>query len=367
MTVTIATLNLHHFAEPGVGWMSPRRSHTEESFRAKCAWLREFLREIDADVIGLQEVASPAALRDLLAEVGYETVAIAEEPEIDPPKSPGAPPVYRRAVNALAARAPMRWSSVTPRAGLAPALGLKEGRGFRKAVLRGVVETPAIGPIVVYCAHFKSHAVSVGDSVIAGEPTPEALSAGALSSRARAGLEALSRSHAGAVIQRVYEATALLHDAVTHIAADPTRPVVALGDFNDGPESPTLRALTPYRAFIDGETGADAAAAWRLVDAARLAPPALLSDARPATNHSRYGALTLDYVLISSALCPDLGGGRAQARVSRYAVHDAHLRAASPERASDHAAVAITLTPLAPEAPKTRGLAAAAPPAPASQ
>ena len=343
MPVRFATLNLHHFAAPGLGWRGAPLGHDDETWAAKCAWLTGVLQEVDADVIGFQEVASVDVLADLLATAGYAHVAAVDEPELDPPAAPDGPPLYRRSVNVIASRFPMWWEAPEPRHGLAPAVSLREARSFRRPPVRATVETSELGEVVVYCAHFRSPGVSIGDSMISGEPAPEGVS-----DQARAGLEALSRSHVGATIQRLFEATALYHDVAEQVSDAPDRPVVVLGDLNDTPETPVLRALTPHRLCPDPETGGDAAARWRLVDAARLSPRMLLSDRRKPTNFSRFGALTLDYILVSGALCPELLGDAAAGRLVAFEVHDGHLSAWPRELSSDHAAVSATFAALEP-------------------
>lgn len=343
-SVKIATFNLYHFAEPDIWWYArdaaapseraPRFSAAE--WAAKTAWISATLAEMDADIVGFQEVVSVEALQSLCAAAGYPNFAVAAAPRF---REEAGERIYVRPIQAVASRWPMTADPVAPRPGFGPSLGLPEAWSFRRTPVRAQVEIPEIGAVVVYCCHLKSPGVAVGDAPLAGA---EALAP------ARADLEALSRAHAFASIQRVAEASALYHDAMATVAEAPARLVAVIGDFNDAPGSPALRASTPYAAFerdgggaSEGEGGAAAESdLYRLVDAVRLSPRDPLSDTRPATHRSGAAGDVIDFVLASAAAHP----WRATARftVSAAEVHDAHFRRDDPRRTSDHAPVSAT-------------------------
>lgn len=325
---TIATLNLLHWAAPGIGWHSPRRTHDAASWEAKKRWLAQTLTEIGADVVGLQEVVSVDALADLGRDLGYPHLATVERPDVD--EEDGVQ-VYRRSVNAVLSRRPIVASQITPRPGLAHALGLKEGRHLRREAVVADIDLAA-GPVTVICLHLKSGGASVGDVQMATLAPPD---------EGRDDLEALSRSHAYAALQRSYEAAVVRHYVSERISADPTRPVIVLGDLNDAPDSSALRILTAHREELD-ETGADLMAPWRLIDAYNLtARPLRGADRRRPTHRWGSSVGVLDYILVSSALHPH--NPLRAADLTQFAVHDRWFQAADPDHASDHAAVAITI------------------------
>lgn len=341
----VATLNLFHFAEPGIGWFRPDATHDEASWEAKRAWLRDILDEMDADAVAFQEVVSVDALRALCADAGYPHFAVVEEPEIE---GDAGARFYTRAVNAVATKASAKVLDVAPRDGVASALGLRDSRHFRRQPVLVEVALPGLGPSLVYSAHLKSPGASPGDTTLHHTDPPAAPV-----EPARAHLEGLSRSHGFATIQRVFEASALYHDAAERLSTAPNRPVFVMGDLNDDPESPTLRALTAFRAFEqagDAEADDDApdadepAETFRLVDAWRLTPKSLRTDSRTATYRSSAEGRVIDFVLVSGAIA----SGRA-GRVVSAQVFGRHFIGLPPAIASDHAAVRVEIAAPAPD------------------
>lgn len=340
----VASLNLYHWATPEIGWYAPTSRHTPDGWAAKTGWLEETLARIDADVIGFQEVVSVAHLRTLMAKAGYPHFATVDEPHF----SAEDPNVYNRPVQAIASKYPVQASRATPPRGVAGALGLNETRDFRRAPIEARVALPGLGETICFVAHLKSPGVGVGDALIAGQSQPPEAPVAA----ARWTLEALSRAHCAASIQRVFEASALYHLAAERIAEKPQRPVLIMGDLNDEPDSPALRALTAYRPFErDGaaeqpdEDAApvDCAQQWRMIDAQRLSPRLLWSDERRATHRAGAKGDPIDFILVSSAL--QAWCAHAVGMVIDFAVVDSWFRRCDPAAASDHAAVVVAIAP----------------------
>ena len=346
MAFTVASLNLFHYAEPGLWWYrrdpDGASTHSAEGWARKQAWLRRLLGEIDADVIGFQEVVSAQALRALCAEAGYPHFATVAEPHF----SGSDPAVYKRPVNAIASRLPMRATATPVAAGVCQTLGLRHEHGFRRPVPRAEIDAPEIGPVLVYCCHLKSPGVSPGEALMAGQSEPPDDPA----ARARWRLEAISRAHGRTMMQRMLEASLLFHDAAEQLTRAPDRPLLIVGDFNDAPDSAALRAMTPRRS---AKALDDSAACYWLVDARRLAtarrdesPPYASAFARPtgaetATHRDESGATsTLDYIIASAALHP--WNPNAVGRITACHVHDAYFAEAAAE-SSDHAAVSVAV------------------------
>lgn len=344
----IATFNLYHFAEPEIWWYrrapdaTPAMRFTPEEWAAKTAWIGATLAEMAADVVGFQEVVSVEALRRLTAAAGYPHFATVAEPRI---VEEAGEAVYVRPVQAIASRWPMRAARATPRPGYADALGRALGFSgetawdYRRAPVKAWVATPAFGEVLVYCAHLKSPGVSVGDAPLqeAGDAPAE-----------RAALEALSRAHVFAAAQRAMEASALYHDAAEEVDRGGTDRLVAIvGDLNDAPDAPALRALTADRPEErDGGAiapGASRSARFRLVDAYRLAPKEPTTDRRPPTHRAAAFGQAIDFVLLSAAAHPWTAAPRVE--VAAHQVWDAHFYAGDPRRTSDHAPVLTTLAP----------------------
>ena len=302
---------------------------------------------MDADVVGFQEVVSIDALKADCAAAGYPHFATIAEPRIREAEDGSGRLLYTRPVQALAARWPLTAAALRADHAVSRTLGLASDREFRRPPVRAVVQTPVFGPVVVYACHLKSPGVGIEDAQMAGaQEPPEAPEA-----RARWTLQALSRAHGAAAIQRLFEASQLYHAAAADIAEAPDRPVAIMGDLNDTPDSAALAALTPFRAF-ERDGGDDGAAAeaeaedadfaaglarYRLLDAFRLSPRARDRDGRPATHRAGARGETLDFILVSAALQPE----QADARVKKVAhfVHDRHFFAGQPSENSDHAGV----------------------------
>lgn len=345
MRIRVATLNLYHFAEPGVWWYVPAASggggYDDESWSAKLAWLRMTLDAMAPDIISFQEVVSVDALSELCRDAGYPYLATVSEPRF----SAEHPEVYNRPVNAVASRWPLRAEAVVVDPAVSRTLGFAHERAFRRAPVKALAAAPGFGDVLVYCAHLKSPGVGVADALMAGQhEPPEDDDAFELWTH-----RALSRAHAAATIQRSAEAALLYHDVVASVAAAPKRPVFVTGDLNDTPESGALAALNPGRAMErDGGDGAFGTGPgepppprYALFDAYRLAPKDLRSDRRPLTFRRGADGAVIDFVLVSAALHP--GGADQVARVVSHAVMDQHFVGMHPALTSDHAPICVTI------------------------
>ena len=65
--IRFATFNVLNLALPGLRFYDGIEPYTQELYDAKVAWLAQKFDQLDADVIGLQEVFSQDAVRDVLA------------------------------------------------------------------------------------------------------------------------------------------------------------------------------------------------------------------------------------------------------------------------------------------------------------
>ena len=284
-----------------------------------------------ADIIGFQEVVSVSALRQLCASAGYPHFATVAEPKLI--EQNGAT-IYRRPVQAVASRFPFSAEAAHPPAGFAPAFGLAEGWNFRRPPVLARLAPPGVGPVTLFCCHLKSPGAAADDAPMAGEqelPPERRLAQG------------LSRAHAFASLQRVLESSALRHLACAELdrsGPSETPPLLlVIGDLNDTPDSPALRALTAAApSERDGgavDASAPPSAPFTLYDAYRLSPRNPGSDRRPPTHRSGAAGEAIDFILTSS-------GGRT--RVSGHRVWSRHFIADGPRVTSDHAPVTVDFT-----------------------
>jgi predicted extracellular nuclease len=63
-----ATFNVCNLALPGVKFYEDQIPYSSDEYEAKISWIAQQLDRLDADVIGLQEIFSQAALKDVLAK-----------------------------------------------------------------------------------------------------------------------------------------------------------------------------------------------------------------------------------------------------------------------------------------------------------
>lgn len=341
MSFRVATLNLYHWAAPGIGWYRAGAVHSPEGWALKRAWLAATLAEMDADLVGFQEVVSVEDLAEVCAEAGLPHFSTVAAPHFRADAPPEAP-VYNRPVQAVAGKAPFISAAAVPPKGVAGALGVSTDRDFRRAPLRVTVERGAEGPLVFYCCHLKSPGVGAEDALISGASSPPQDAVAAVRWRH----EGLARAHAAAAIQRVFEAAALHHLAMADLAEDPARPVFVVGDLNDVWDSSALRALTAHRAFerdggaADGDMESEdkalqvgAAMRFRLMDAWAMARSPAQPERRPPTHRAAARGETIDFILASTNI-----------ENVTWRVHDRHFIGGSPADSSDHAGVSVCYT-----------------------
>lgn len=73
MPLTIATFNVKNLIKAGRKIYDGKNpAYSEEEYQAKVRWIGERLREMDADIIGFQEVWQVSALKDCFRAVGIE-------------------------------------------------------------------------------------------------------------------------------------------------------------------------------------------------------------------------------------------------------------------------------------------------------
>ncbi|HWW68771.1 MAG TPA: endonuclease/exonuclease/phosphatase family protein, partial [Duganella sp.] len=84
--IRFATFNVCNLSQPGAKLYDNLAPLTPDDYQAKVLWTAQQLDQLDADVIGLQEIFSMAALRDVLAHSRrYKEAALAGfDPAPDP-------------------------------------------------------------------------------------------------------------------------------------------------------------------------------------------------------------------------------------------------------------------------------------------
>ena len=220
MTLTLATFNVKDL-------LDPPEDAEREVLGAKLASIAGMLRACDADVIGLQEVGTVELVRAVLDRLDGHTYG---EPVMGTADARGIR-------CALVSRVPVVESRVHTAESL-PFPVFQDGDptpfGTRIPLRRGVVharvDAPGLGLVHVLVVHFKS-----SRSVPARDASGRELPA----TNARMRSEATLRSLVWRAAEALY-VRGLVDDV---LAPDPDARVAVVGDLNDVPGSPAVRAV----------------------------------------------------------------------------------------------------------------------------
>lgn len=243
---SVATFNLYNLQLPGIA-MNPRQTPwTPEEYRRKLRWTGDQLKELDADIVGLQELwhadAMAAALELANLDDDYELLA--------------TPATGRKIVcGALVRRSLLRgdptWIDSFP-------------DGMR---LESTTDDPQAPDIAVRLTGF-SRPVLTFDVALRDQPPLTRVFVTHLKSKlpAQIGAESWYRAdeerykdHRTAIgaaistIRRTAEATAL-RVLLTEVMKGTVTPVIVLGDLNDGQHSNTLNIVTEQPRYLVGES-----------------------------------------------------------------------------------------------------------------
>lgn len=339
-----ATFNLYQFVASDSYWYArdPHNTYTATEWAQKTAWISQRLYEMDADVVGFQEVFSIPALRELCIAAGYPHFVTVDEPG----SKPEDPAVYFRSVVALASRFPVvRIHSLEIPADIRQDLPITDSFRFSRRPVCAELDTPELGKLSVYVLHLKSKRPVSLDMHYDDKLE--------WNHRVRDTLRRLSRGTIASLFQRGMEATLVYHHISQQLEQDANHPIVVLGDLNDSQDSIPLDALTMQERVhsiggLDEDNWPQGITQhlheYRLTDTFRLAPN-MRHRVRPFTHIRRGDGGVLDYVLISNVL--NSKNPQAKAEVAAYEVWNQHLdRDGIDDRLqSDHGQVCVELRP----------------------
>lgn len=298
-----ATFNVCNLAPPGAKLYDNLEPLTPLQYQAKIDWTARQLDLLDADLIGLQEIFSLDALRQVLARTQrYRDAALAG---FDP--DPGAERLTPSV--ALVSRLPLAGPATACAAfpaGIALPAGWRDPGRFARAPLRARVALPDGRALEVVVVHLKSRRPDYRNGDSAADPLLCAL----------ASLRSL--------IWRGAEAVAL-----RALLSRLDGPHVVLGDFNDGIDAVTTGIVLGAGAE-PGQPGArlfDSRQIQSCRDELRQLDYTIVHEGR---------GMTIDHILLSEAFhpaCPAPLGS-----VLDVVYFNDHLRLQRPE-ASDHGQV----------------------------
>ncbi len=219
----VGTFNLYNLALPGQKYYN--HSYPQDQYDKKVAWLAAQLSDMDADIVGFQEVFSEEALKQVLAATGkYEGVNVVVS------DSKGQGPAV-----ALATRFPVLDHEIIADFPEKARLDIDDQaiplHTFSRPVLKVRLEIRTGLEVFVYVVHLKSKRPKVANDANPHDPRERAL------------------GHARSLILRAAETTALRHLLLDTLEGT-NDPVIVMGDFNDDGGAVTSKIISgspPWR------------------------------------------------------------------------------------------------------------------------
>ena len=216
IAVKVGTFNVLNLARQGEKYYDDEPAYTAEEYEAKANWIADQLTDMDADVVGFQEVFHEEALRDVCARSGRYQAGTVVAPGADGTSGPQL---------GIATRLPIIDAATTtvqfPRGLDVVAAGIALPVGeFSRPVLRTRLRLDDTREVTVFVVHLKSKRPIRADGAAPDDPREEAL------------------GKARALIRRASEAAALRFLLLEEMVGN-TRPVIVLGDLNDATRAVT--------------------------------------------------------------------------------------------------------------------------------
>ncbi len=244
---SVATFNLYNLQLPGRRMHRFSRPWTEEEFETKADWIGRKLTEVDADVVGLQELWHAEAMLRVLVAAGlddtYDLLAGPADGSAITCAALVRKGLLRGTPEWVTSFPPgLRLQSTSPEDPQAPDIhvGLT---GFSRPVLAFDLALREAPPLTrCYVAHLKSKL----PAEIGEEDWFEVAEEQYKNHRKAIGA-ALS------TIRRTAEAAAL-RVLLTDVMKGTVTPVIVLGDLNDGQHSNTVNILTEQPRYLVGDS-----------------------------------------------------------------------------------------------------------------
>ncbi|MCJ2376163.1 endonuclease/exonuclease/phosphatase family protein [Vibrio sp. ZSDZ34] len=322
-TIKVATLNLYNFVAPPNAFYEMENIYSRKQWQQKTQWLQRTLSEVDADIIGFQEVFSAIALEELVKSAGYPYFAINEPCVVESDYIHFQPSV------AIASRFPMRLQSN-------PSFPSGHDYQFSRRPLHVSVSTSPLGELDCFVVHLKSQRPML----------PEVSNSDDTLSKWLEEIEGSMQSTSLRQSEVLY-----LHQYIVKSKQLTQRPFVLMGDFNNNltaPEFAPLRSTGRHRRPDSQETIAPYTFhdSWQL----SLEQQCLAIDSNhtqptePITHFHGERGNRLDHILVSCEFCANHAYGLFN--VVDYQLVDKHIVDPTygiDDQGSDHALVCITI------------------------
>jgi endonuclease/exonuclease/phosphatase family metal-dependent hydrolase len=335
--IRFATFNVCNLAPPGAKLYDNLEPLTPEGYEAKANWIAQQLDQLDADVIGFQEIFSQAALRDVLSRTRKYGDALHAGFDPDPHAQRLTPSV------AIVSRLPF---AGTPGvyanfpADVPCDSGSPDSDRFARAPLHVQVVLPGERIVDVVVVHLKSRRPDYRSGDSGEDPLHHAM----------ASLRSLVWRGTEAVALRVL---------LSKMMRETRRPCVVLGDFNDTADAVTTTIVLGTggtRSIGNGSNGSNGANGINGMNGingtqaeerrSRLYDSNQIQLRQDHLRHVGYTSIheghysTIDHVLVSEEF--NRHSPRAIGEVFDVSYFNDHLRLGRPE-ASDHGQVLVRL------------------------
>ena len=250
---SIATFNLYNLQLPGEDMNPRQKPWTVDEFNRKLDWTARMLSQLDADIVGFQELWHAQALEEMLTKSGLDqTYDLLATPAVGAKITCGA--IVRKGLK----QGDPKWidkfpedvrleSDSDPLDPQAPHISVTLNEFSRPVLNFRVALRNDQPPAEVFVAHLKSKlpAALYNEPWYRADPDdfkPHATALGA-------GIS---------TIRRTAEAVAL-RMLLTRVMKGTTTPILVLGDLNDGQHSNTINILTEQPGYLVGGSfgGAD--------------------------------------------------------------------------------------------------------------
>lgn len=333
----VCTLNLFNYVVPPYAFYESENIYSSAQWQKKEAWINKQLSCLQPDIIGFQEVFSPAELQQLALKHDLPYFATVSEPGLR------VDYVYDKPVVALASKFPIiSVSAVKVTARVLKDLNLRPDFSFSRPPLRAEIDVEGMGRVLVYVVHLKSQRSQLESALQETEDTLRDISSSML---------AQVHGRWASAIQRGTETALIYHDIVQQMCIK-QRPVILMGDLNETIASPALQPLLGGanmdkldNMYISNMATNQQRAIQRfsLYDAFSLQDK-IKTSARQATHYFANRGSVLDYILMSKDF--NMNYDHSMASVSDYTVVDKHLvnpKYEEDAECSDHALVMVEI------------------------
>lgn len=334
--IRFATFNVCNLSQPGAKLYDNLAPLTAEQYAAKVQWTAQQLDALNADVIGLQEIFSMAAVRDVLAHSRrYREASLSGfDPAADPLTGEARLAPQVALISRLPLAAPAVAYELFPEGAALPD-GNADLDRFARAPLHAPVLLPDGRIIDVLVVHLKSKRPDYRQSQRRQDEERE--TEASTERHGEAGDHPLLYAQANlrSLIRRGAEAVAL-RALLSAMEQDNNRPRVVLGDFND-----TADAVTTTIVMGSGWAGLPGEElSGRLFDSnqIQLGRDRLRHVAYTILHEGHY--MTIDHVLVSEQFNP--ASRHAIGEVIDVSYLNDHLTQDLPD-ASDHGQVLVRI------------------------